>query len=117
MVALLALTTIRRRYLGRMLFGLIVLASASAVAQEQGDAKRGEQVARDTCAACHAVVKGRASTNPLAPPFAAIASSEGMTAIALNVALQTAHREMPNIMLERQERSDVIAYILSLKGQ
>jgi hypothetical protein len=38
-----------------------------------------------------------------------------MTAIALSAALQTSHASMPNIMLEADERADIIAYIISLK--
>jgi cytochrome c len=44
-----------------------------------------------------------------------MASAPGMTAIALSAALSTSHRTMPNIMLEPDERTDIIAYILSLK--
>jgi hypothetical protein len=55
------------------------------------------------------------SINPLAPPFLAIAEVKGMSGIALNVALLSPHRAMPNIILDSQERADVIAYILSLK--
>ena len=60
--------------------------------------------------------KGDNTGNPLAPPFKAIAESKGMSAMALNVALLTPHHAMPNIMLDPQERADVIAYILSLKS-
>jgi hypothetical protein len=38
-----------------------------------------------------------------------------LTAIALTAALTTLHRTMPNMMLEPDERADIIAYILSLK--
>lgn len=84
-------------------------------AQEFGDAKRGSVLALGTCGVCHGVNKGEASANPLAPPFSSIAEAKGMSAMALNVALLTPHHAMPNIMLDPQERSDVIAYILSLK--
>jgi hypothetical protein len=49
-------------------------------------------------------------------PSGTIAETNGMSEMALNVALQTPHRAMPNIMLDPQERADVVAYILSLKG-
>jgi hypothetical protein len=39
----------------------------------------------------------------------------GMTTIALTPALPTLHRQMPNIVLQPDDRRDVIAYILSLK--
>lgn len=68
-----------------------------------------------TCAVCHSVSKTGSSTNPSAPPFRTIAETKGMSEVALTVALQTPHRA--NIMLDAQERADVIAYILSLKGE
>jgi hypothetical protein len=58
---------------------------------------------------------GERSPNPAAPPFRAIAAVSGMTAMALNASLLTSHPIMPNIRLEPQQRSDVIAFILSLK--
>jgi hypothetical protein len=39
-----------------------------------------------------------------------------MSAMALNVALLTSHRSMPNIVLDAQERADIIAFILTLKA-
>jgi hypothetical protein len=38
-----------------------------------------------------------------------------MTGTALTVALRTSHETMPNLMLEREELRNVIAYILSLE--
>ena len=48
-------------------------------------------------------------------PFPVLAATPGMTTIALTAALLTSHRLMPNIILQPDERRDVIAYILSLK--
>jgi mono/diheme cytochrome c family protein len=102
----------------------IVLAAAIALpmsagdgnAQEVGRPIQGLASAQRLCAQCHAIEKEQArSPNEAAPPFAVIAAIPGMTAIALTVALNTSHRTMPNIMLEADERADIIAYILSLK--
>jgi mono/diheme cytochrome c family protein len=93
------------------------LLSARASAQDAGNVQRGSVLAQRTCVACHGVHKGQRSVNPLAPTFAAVAASEGMTAMALNVALLSPHRAMPNILLDPQERLDIIAYILSLKAE
>jgi len=38
-----------------------------------------------------------------------------MTAVALTVALRTAHRTMPNIIVKNTELVDLVAYVLSLK--
>lgn len=84
-------------------------------AQELGDAANGRNIATTVCAACHMVGKGEfQSPAGGAPTFARIAATPGMTSIALSAALLTSHRQMPNIVLQPDERRDIIAYILSL---
>ena len=97
--------------------GLLAAASGRLLAQEDGDPRRGRTLAREVCAVCHAVEKGRSSPNPDAPTFEAIASVHGMSIRALAVALRTPHRTMPNLVLEGDELNNIIAYILSLKGR
>ena len=106
---------IAQRLTARGLVAALLL-STPALAQDHGDAKRGSVLALGTCAVCHSVSKGGASTNTSAPPFRIIAETKGMSEMALSVVLQTPHHAMPNIMLAPQERDDVIAYIMSLKG-
>src|SRR5262245_1402995 len=85
-------------------------------AQEVGQPSRGRVLALRLCAECHAIQKEYArSPNANAPRFQAIASTPGMTAMALSAALNTSHHSMPNILLAADEQADVIAYILSLK--
>jgi mono/diheme cytochrome c family protein len=85
-------------------------------AQEIGDVPNGRHIATTVCVACHMVGKGEfLSPADGAPAFARIAATPGMTSIALSAALLTSHRQMPNIILQPDERRDVIAYILSLK--
>jgi len=93
-----------------------VLLCAPVFALEPGNAHRGLELAHSTCAVCHGTRKGEKSTNRRAPPFNAIAKVKGMSAMALNVALLSSHRSMPNIVLDAQERADVIAYILTLSA-
>jgi len=88
---------------------------APVFGQEPGNAQRGLELAQSTCAGCHGTRKGENSTNRRAPSFTAIANVKGMSAMALNVALLSSHRSMPNIVLDAQERDDVIAYGLTLK--
>ena len=90
--------------------------SMPAHAQETGQVSRGLVLAQQLCAECHAIEKQYArSPNAHAPRFQAIASTPGMTAMALSAALNTSHHSMPNIMLAADEQADIIAYILSLK--
>jgi mono/diheme cytochrome c family protein len=84
--------------------------------QDEGDARRGQAFAQRVCAQCHAVRRSQiGSRNPDAPTFPVIAEVPGMTALALTVALQSSHNAMPDLVLEPQDRRDVIAYILSLR--
>jgi|SRR5579871_753713 len=85
-------------------------------ADDRGQIKRGHDVAVRICAACHAVERGPSrSPYRAAPPFEQIANTRAMTALALRVALQSSHPVMPNVRLKESERTDVIAYLLSLK--
>ncbi len=85
-------------------------------AQESGDPRSGQRLAREVCAACHAVEAGENhSPHALAPAFMRIAQVPGMTTTALTVALRTSHETMPNIMLEPKELRDITAYIVRLR--
>ena len=98
-----------------MALSLLQLTS-HASAQEMGDANKGEALAQSVCAQCHAVGKGEMnSPNPKAPTFTTVASTRGMTEMALRVWLQSPHPTMPSLMLDADAKDDVIAYILSLK--
>jgi mono/diheme cytochrome c family protein len=94
----------------------MLLAPVSVLAQEADNVGHGRQIAQTICVECHVVARDqKVSPNSEAPPFPMIAATPGMTSIALTAALLTSHRRMPNIMLEADERRDIIAYILSLK--
>jgi mono/diheme cytochrome c family protein len=106
----------RIRVIVAMIVAAMLVGSARLPAQEAGDIEHGREVARTICAACHVIAKGQlVSPNSEAPPFPTLAATPGMTTIALTAALMTSHRLMPNIILQPDERRDVIAYILSLK--
>jgi mono/diheme cytochrome c family protein len=95
---------------------LVLAAVRQLLAQEIGDVPNGRHIATTICVACHMVGKGEFNSPAGgAPTFARIADTPGMTSIALSAALLTSHRQMPNIILQPDERRDVIAYILSLK--
>jgi mono/diheme cytochrome c family protein len=93
-----------------------ILLPSPVLAQDADDIGRGREIAQTICSACHVVARGQlVSPNSEAPPFPMLATTPGMTTIALTAALLTSHRHMPNIILQPDERQDVIAYILSLK--
>ncbi len=76
----------------------------------------GRLLAQQVCSECHAVGKqDLGSPNSQAPSFARIADTPGMTAIALNVFLNTSHPTMPNIILTNDQTNEIVDYILSLR--
>ena len=87
-----------------------------AFAQGEGSAEAGLAYARAVCSECHAI-RGDdfLSPDPKAPPFAKIAHTPGVTGAALNVILQTTHRDMPDLIIPAKDKADVMAYILSLQ--
>ena len=90
--------------------------TSQALAQDAGDAKRGRDLARSSCAQCHAIARGQLrSRNGFAPTFEALARSRAATPMALREALQNTHREMPNRNLIGDQLEDLAAYIASLK--
>src|SRR6516225_2818037 len=96
----------------KFMFAATAVTVALPVYAQEGNVSRGAEIARSICAACHVVARAQpAAPNSQAPPFPTIAGTPGMTSIALSAALMTSHRLMPNIILEPEERRDVIAYI------
>jgi mono/diheme cytochrome c family protein len=105
----------RFRPLAVMLFALCVAPAAQAV--ETATPLQGLTFARERCSSCHGVEHGdEFSPNPLAPTFAAIAKTPGMTATALSVALRSSHQMMPDFMLSSEEIAMINAYLATLKG-
>lgn len=98
------------------LVALFVLAPGCVRAQEPGDAQAGRIIVDVQCTQCHALRPGP-SPHLDAPSFFALANTPGMTGRALAVALQTSHEVMPNFVLERQDRDNIIAYIMSLRQE
>ena len=51
------------------------------------------------------------------PPFPEVARRASTTALSLNAFLRTPHARMPNVALTPAQLEDLIAYILSLRGE
>ena len=97
---------------------LLSLHRATGATPSQGDAPvlRGEALADVWCMACHRVgPRGGSGGRDL--DFAAIANMPATTELSLRVFLQSSHRDMPNIVLERKDLDDIVAFILSLKRE
>lgn len=100
-----------------MILAIAVMLSGPALSQEPGSVMQGRELAQTVCAECHAVAPGAIrSPNAHAPTFESIVHMPGMTPMAVRVWLRSAHKEMPNIMLSRDETDNVVAYLSSLKA-
>lgn len=96
----------------------MALLSSPAGSAELGDARRGRDYAEAVCAKCHAVKPAEMASPRLeATPFSVLARAPGLNERALGVFLQTSHAEMPNLVVSGQDRDDLIAYIIGLRGK
>jgi mono/diheme cytochrome c family protein len=106
----------RAKTIAGLALAFLALGKTGAVAQDDGDPDAGRDFARGVCATCHEVERLDApSPHPDAPAFRVIANVPGMTATALYVVLNNPHRQMPDLILSREELHNVAAYILTLK--
>jgi mono/diheme cytochrome c family protein len=102
-----------------LLLSLAIAVSAVAsafAAEEVGDPQAGFEYAKNVCSACHGISAER-SPMKKATRFREVADRPGVTGTALRVWMETSHPTMPNIIIEKQDMLNVIAYILSLKGR
>jgi mono/diheme cytochrome c family protein len=105
-----------KRIMTLLAFFVLVAGPETVRAQDVGALLKGGEIAQQICAECHAVQKGqRRSPNAQAPTFETVATTPGMTTIALTVVLRTSHRAMPNIVLTDDDLRNVVAYILNLQ--
>jgi mono/diheme cytochrome c family protein len=81
-----------------------------------GDAAAGRQFASKACTVCH-VMSPTQSIDTMAPDFAAVANTDGLSQGALREFLFGEHPTMPNVRLSEKQADDLIAYILSLRSK
>jgi mono/diheme cytochrome c family protein len=89
---------------------------AAFAAEDVGDPQAGFEYAKTYCSGCHGI-SAEQSPVPKATRFREVADRPGVTGTALRVWMETSHPTMPNIVVEKQDMLNVIAYILSLKGR
>lgn len=75
---------------------------------------RGWTLAAENCSQCHVIGNGAQMGGDIGPAFPAVAAMPSTTGLALNVFLQSHHRRMPSVRLDRDEMDAIIDYILSL---
>jgi mono/diheme cytochrome c family protein len=97
-------------------FLLLLVTSPARAAEDVGDPHAGFEYAKSYCSGCHGI-SAEPSPVPKATRFREVADRPGVTGTALRVWMETSHPTMPNIVVEKQDMLNVIAYILSLKGR
>jgi len=79
------------------------------------DVRRGEELARRWCSACHLVAPDQKYAFGFVAPFATIAERSNFNTRELSVSLLTPHPQMRDRGLSRNEAADIAAYIKSLR--
>ena len=108
------LRPVRLAALATLLLAALPVRAQDAPAESK-DVREGRVFAQRVCAICHGIQLGQVSTAAGAPNFYSIATTPGISPLALRVALETPHHSMPNFTFTEDERRTVIAYILSLR--
>ena len=100
---------------------MIALMALAPAAWAQGDSTvvaAGRDLGLKWCSECHLVARGQSKPpSDAAPSWYAIAKNPATTEAGLHAFFATPHKQMPNIMLSREETDEIVAYILSLKPQ
>jgi mono/diheme cytochrome c family protein len=96
------------------------LACAPFLALAKGNAARGERIARENCARCHAVGRAGASPNPKAPHFRELARRYPLQnleeALAEGVVVAHEGAQMPEFQLGVAEIDNLIAYLRAIQA-
>ena len=95
---------------------LLALAASAQAETLPGDARAGQELAREVCSTCHKVEKEERGVSAVgAPAFQDVADDPAVTETALLVFFRMPHADMPNLILTPAETDDAIAYILGLR--
>lgn len=98
-------------------FAVLLTTLALASPAVAGDPRAGRDLAQRWCADCHAIEGPSVRPGSSAPSFAAVARMPSTTELSLSVFLRSSHADMPNLILTPAQSDDLVAYILSFKGQ
>ena len=99
-----------------MLRSLAVAATIAVTAGgARADTTKGEMLAAQICAPCHAIKPGQPSPKPDAAPFAEIAAKASYNIFTLRSFLRTPHWTSVNLSLKPDDNEAIASYVMSLK--
>jgi mono/diheme cytochrome c family protein len=100
------------------ILAFVALPAAAWAQDDVAAISAGRALGLKWCSECHLVEKGQPTPpSDAVPSWYAVAKDPATTEAGLHAFFATPHKQMPNIMLTRQETDEIIAYILSLKSQ
>jgi mono/diheme cytochrome c family protein len=96
---------------------MMLIAFASAHAQQDPAAQRGLNFVRTNCAKCHAIDKVSPSPLAIAPPFRTLHAKYPIVYLeeAFAEGIVTSHPTMPQFRLDPGQIADVIAFLKTLE--
>jgi mono/diheme cytochrome c family protein len=100
----------------RLLLGFFVVMLFGAAAQAQDPAIRGRAIARQNCAACHAIGQTGDSPHRSAPPFRTLGRSYNLDEIneMLQRGISASHPDMPAFKFKPVDARALRAYLRSV---
>ncbi|MBR0683691.1 cytochrome c [Roseomonas eburnea] len=95
----------------------LVLVLAACAPGQADEAARGQRLAQERCAACHAIGRTGASPRAGAPPFRDLHNRYPVDQLAESLAegIVTGHPDMPEQAFSPEEVNALIAYLRSLE--
>lgn len=107
---------LNRRLVVPFLLALVVLVPGASTTAAAGDPVNGRLVVEKWCSLCHSV--NGVNTDPdRAPTFEQIANRDGRDRAYLSRMVHEDHFPMTTFRLLEDEKRDVVAFILSLRGK
>lgn len=98
---------------------ILITATLAPASEAAASARRGQAIAKENCAACHAI--GRTGKSPLAkaPPLRVVATKYPLESLeeAFAEGIVVSHRspEMPPFEMEPQQIADLMDFLRSLQ--
>jgi mono/diheme cytochrome c family protein len=79
--------------------------------------QRGQEIAQDNCASCHAIGRGGESPAPEAPPFRRLSENYRVASLeeALAEGISVGHPAMPQFEFSPEDVDALVAYLQSIQ--
>ena len=105
------------RFAGAMVFTGFVVFAVAACSENGPNIENGRKLAKEHCAACHAIGADDASAIAEAPAFRDLGKSYNVEdlAEALAEGIVTGHEDMPEVAFEPNDVEDFISYLAAVQ--